>query len=116
MTTLHAMNDPCSRPDVWAAGNPTTGVRFRLVTEAQADMPCRLLNLFAMQYLIADRIEMVRTDDLLHIELELHGVTWHRAEVIAQKMRNLVEVCSVELEPAEALKAVGGATHNAAHA
>ncbi|WP_311968531.1 hypothetical protein [Pseudomonas baltica] len=116
MTTLHAMNDPCPRPDVWAAGNPTTAVRFRLVAEAQADLPCRLLNLFAMQYLIAQRIEMVRDDDLLHIELELHDVTWHRAEVIAQKMRNLVEVCSVELEPAGALKAVGGASHNAAQA
>lgn len=107
MTSLHAMTDPTARADVWAAGNPTAAVRFRLVAEAQADVPCRLLNLFAMQYLIAQRIQMVREDDLLHIELELHDVTWHRAEVIASKMRNLIEVCSVDLEPAEALMAVG---------
>lgn len=114
MTSLHAMNDPCTRPDVWAAGNPTTAVRFRLVAEAQADVPCRLLNLFAMQYLVAQRIEMVRDDDLLRIDLELHDVTWHRAEVIAQKMRNLVEVCSVELESAQALTSVGGTVSSAA--
>lgn len=116
MTTLHAMNDPTTRPDVWAAGNQTTAVRFSLVAEAQADVPCRLLNLFAMQYLIAERIEMVREDDLLHIQLELHDVTWHRAEVIAQKMRNLVEVCSVDLHPAQDLKAVAAHPASAAQA
>lgn len=116
MTTLHAINDPSPRPDVWAAGNPTTSVRLRVVAEAQADVPCRLLNLFAMQYLIAQHIEMVRDDDLLHIALELHDVTWHRAEVIAQKMRNLVEVCSVELECAEAFKSVCAGLHSVAQA
>lgn len=106
MTTLHAIEDCLPRPDVWAAGSPATAVRFQLVAEAVADIPCRLLNLFAMQYLVAHRIEMQREDDLLHIELELHEVTWHRAEVIAQKMRNLVEVFSVELFPADSLRVV----------
>ncbi len=33
------------------------------------------------------------------VSVEVGGMTWHRAQVIGEKMRNLVSVCSVELEP-----------------
>ena len=29
-------------------------------------------------------------------------VSWHRAQVIAEKLRNLISVCSVELQAADA--------------
>lgn len=95
MTTLHNLN---ARPDVWAADNATLTVCMRITAEAQTDVPCRVLNLLAMQYLMADNVEMAVAADRLNIELHVPGITWHRAEVIAQRMRGLIAVAQVELE------------------
>jgi hypothetical protein len=59
---------------------------------------CRLLNLFAMQYLIPQQVNVSRQDGMLMIEVQLDHVTWHRAQVIGEKMRNLIDVCSVSVE------------------
>jgi len=45
---------------------------------------------------------MEQHDDLLHDELGVSGLSWHRAELIAQKMRNLICVVEVNLEPSAA--------------
>lgn len=89
------------RADAWAHDNPHSHVRYRLVVEAQASSLCCVLNLFAMQYLIPHKINVLQIADQLLIDIELDGVSWHRAEVIAQKMRNQINVCDVILEPAE---------------
>jgi hypothetical protein len=31
----------------------------------------------------------------------IDGLTWHRAQVIAEKLRNLISVCSVNLQRAD---------------
>lgn len=99
MTTLHSLN---ARPNVWAADNATLTVCMRITAEPENDVPCRVLNLLAMQYLMADKVEMAVTAGNLNIELRVPGITWHRAEVIAQRMRGLIAVAQVELEPWQA--------------
>ncbi|NBA97220.1 hypothetical protein GUY40_20100 [Pseudomonas sp. R5(2019)] len=89
------------RSDVWNVANPHARVCLNVVIDAEPGSLCRLLNLFAMQYLTPEEVHSSRQDDTLHVQMELDGLTWHRAEVIAQKMRNLVDVHSVELELAE---------------
>ncbi len=61
-------------------------------------MLCQVLNLFAMQYLIPDQLSAVQQESLLLIDLQVCRLSWHRALVIGEKMRNLIDVCSVEVE------------------
>ena len=60
-------------------------------------MLCRTLNLFALQQLIPQQVEVMRDDDLLRIEIVSNEQSWHRAQVIGEKLRNLVSVCELEL-------------------
>jgi hypothetical protein len=34
----------------------------------------------------------------------MDGLSWHRAQVIGEKLRNLISVCSLELHPADAVR------------
>lgn len=65
-------------------------------------MLCQVLNLFAMQYLIPDQLSAVQQENLLLINLQVSRLSWHRAQVIGEKMRNLIDVCSVEVEQVDA--------------
>ncbi|GAB0064237.1 hypothetical protein IBA8401_52720 [Pseudomonas syringae] len=65
-------------------------------------MLCQVLNLFAMQYLIPDQLSAVQQENLLLIDLQVSRLSWHRAQVIGEKMRNLIDVCSVEVEQVDA--------------
>lgn len=90
------------RTDVWAANARHSDVCYRLQVEAEPDSLCRILNLFALQFLVPHQLHMEQHDDLLHVELGVSGLSWHRAELIAQKMRNLICVVEVNLEPSAA--------------
>ncbi|MDF0733275.1 hypothetical protein P0Y43_21500 [Pseudomonas entomophila] len=92
---MTALTSP--RLDTWAASTPHTRVRYRLRAEAEPDTLCRVLNLFALQFLTPHSVQVSQLDDLLAIEIGIGGLSWHRAEVIAQKMRNLVCVAEVDL-------------------
>ena len=48
---------------------------------------------------------MNREDDLMNIDIVMDGLSWHRAQVIGEKIRNLISVCSLELWPADAVRA-----------
>ncbi len=98
-----------TRSDHWNGRQPTTLVSYRLVAEAEPDSLCRVLNLFAMQYLTPASLNVTREDDLLYLDLTIDGLSWHRAEVISHKMLNLICVLSVELQAAnnEGLAAAG---------
>ena len=87
------------RHDAWSVGNAHCLSRYQILAEAEADVLCRLLNLFAMQYLIPQQVSVLQQEGMLMVSIEVGGMTWHRAQVIGEKMRNLVSVCSVELEP-----------------
>lgn len=97
--TAHEAHLP-ARSDTWSPHQATTCVRYQLVAEAEPDSLCRVLNLFAMQYLTPLALNVVRDDDLLHVDLSIDGLSWHRAEVIGNKILNLICVLSVELQPA----------------
>ncbi|MES2817439.1 MAG: hypothetical protein V4812_00440 [Pseudomonadota bacterium] len=91
-----APTDPL-RIDPWSESTRGT-VHYRIVAGAEPDILCRLLNGFAQQSLLPCRVEMLRRDPLLEIEISQSGLSWHRAELIAQKMRAQVDVCSVQLQ------------------
>lgn len=90
-----------SRADVWNQNNVHCRVHYQMTAEAEADVLCRVLNHFALQFLVPQRVTVIQQDTTLHIDVELDGLSWHRARVIGDKLRNLISVCSVELEPAE---------------
>lgn len=99
MSAFELLTPP--RPDVWAAGNLTTTVHFSLSAEIEADVLCRVLNLFAMQYLIPCQLSAVQMADSLQIQVQVGELTWHRAQVIAEKMRNLISVFDVQITDAQ---------------
>lgn len=98
MPNLEAVTSMPQRHDAWSAGNVHCCARYQIVIEAEADSLCRVLNLFAMQYLIPQQVNVVQQDQLLSIDVEIGGLTWHRAQVIGEKMRSLISVSSVSLE------------------
>ncbi|PPS62993.1 hypothetical protein [Pseudomonas sp. BRM28] len=87
------------RSDVWAANAAHSSVRYSLQVEAEPDSLCRVLNLFALQFLTPHQVQMQQQNDLLNLEIGVAGLSWHRAELIAQKMRNLICVAQVSVEP-----------------
>lgn len=99
MPHLEAVNCPPIRHDAWSVDNALCLSRYQILAEAEPDLICRVLNLFAMQYLIPQQVSVLQQEDMLMIQVEVGGMTWHRAQVIGEKMRNLVNVCSVGLEP-----------------
>jgi hypothetical protein len=112
MPYLEAVNTPPARADVWSVNNVHCRVRYQMLAEAEPDLLCRALNLFALQLLTPVQVNVQRQDDWLAIEIVIDGLSWHRAQVIAEKLRNLISVCSVELQEAdpawtEAIQAAG---------
>jgi len=101
MSHLQAVNATPLRHDAWCVSNAHCRSRYQILAEAEPDLICRVLNLFAMQYLIPQQVSVLQQEGMLMIQAEVDGMTWHRAQVIGEKMRNLINVCSVELEPME---------------
>ncbi|MGY2263187.1 hypothetical protein [Pseudomonas sp. SDO55104_S430] len=102
MPHLEAVNTLPVRADVWNAGNAHCRVRYQLLADAEPDLLCRALNLFALQFLTPQQVNVQREADSLSIEVVIDGLSWHRAQVIAEKLRNLISVCSVDLQTADA--------------
>ena len=101
MPHLEAVNTPPTRADVWNVNNAHCRVHYQLLAEAEPDLICRALNLFALQFLTPEQVNVQRMDDLLSIDIVIDGLSLHRAEVIAEKLRNLISVCSVNLQRAD---------------
>jgi ribosomal protein S7 len=101
MPHLEAVNAPHTRADVWNVSNAHCRVHYQMLAEAEPDLLCRALNFFALQCLIPVQVNMQRRDDLLSIDIVMDGLSWHRAQVIAEKLRNLISVFSVELQAAD---------------
>ena len=92
---------PSTRPDVWANNAAPCAVRFCIQAEAEADVLCRVLNLFALQQLVPRHVEVLRDDDGFSINIVSDEQSWHRAQVIGEKLRNLVSVFDMTLELAQ---------------
>mgnify|MGYP003602269960 FL=1 len=98
MPHLEAVNSPLTRADVWNVSNVHCLAQYQILAEAEPDLLVRVLNLFALQFLTPEQVNVQRMDDLLSIDLVMGGLSWHRAQVIAEKLRNLISVCSVNLQ------------------
>lgn len=98
MPSLEAVATPPARADVWHPANSHCHVQYRLLAEIEPDLLCRALNLFALQGLTPRQVHVERHDDLLFMEVVVDGLSWHRAQVLAEKLRNLISVFSVELQ------------------
>ena len=103
MSHLEVVNHTL-RPDVWAGNAAPCPVIFQIQAEADADVLCRVLNLFALQQLIPQQVEVVRDGDTLSIEIRSHEQSWHRARIIGEKLRNLISVFDVQLQPEQGAK------------
>lgn len=101
MPHLEAVTSPPTRADVWNVSNAHCLAHYQILAEAEPDLLVRVLNLFALQFLTPEQVNVQRMDDLLSIDLVMGGLSWHRAQVIAEKLRNLISVCSVNLQNAE---------------
>lgn len=97
---MNALERPLASPrlDAWAASTAHSTVHYRLRAEAEPDTLCRVLNLFALQFLTPHSVQVSQHEDMLDMHIGIGGLSWHRAEVIAQKLRNLVCVAEVSLE------------------
>ncbi|MEE4082124.1 hypothetical protein [Pseudomonas viridiflava] len=104
MPTFETVLTPAHRPDSWSSASHTCCVRYQILAEAEPALLCQVLNLFAMQYLTPCHIGVTRENGLLAIDVQVDGLSWHRAGVIGEKMRNLIDVCSVELTHSESLQ------------
>ena len=101
MPHLEAVNSLPTRADVWHVNNAHCLAHYQLLAEAEPDLLVRVLNLFALQFLTPEQVNVQRMDDLMSIDIVIGGCSWHRAQVIAEKLRNLISVCSVNLQDAD---------------
>ena len=101
---MHAVETtlPVARVDAWAVNSVHCQAHYQIVAEAEPDVLCRVLNFFALQFLTPQQVAVSREQDLMNIDIVMDGLSWHRAQVIAEKIRNLISVCSLELWPADA--------------
>lgn len=98
MPPFEAVATAPSRADVWHSANTHCRAHYHVLAEAEPDLLCRALNLFALQGLTPQQVHVERQHDLLSMEIVVDRLNWHRAQVIAEKLRNLVSVCSVNLQ------------------
>ena len=100
---MHAVETayPATRVDAWAVNSSHCQAHYRIVAEAEPDVLCRVLNYFALQLLTPTQVSMNREADLLSIDIVIDGLSWHRAQVIGEKIRNLISVCALDLWPAD---------------
>ncbi|RON67954.1 hypothetical protein [Pseudomonas fluorescens] len=101
MPHLEAVNSSPTRADVWNVSNAHCLAQYQILAEAEPDLLVRVLNLFALQFLTPEQVNVQRLDDMLSIDMVMGGLSWHRAQVIAEKLRNLISVCSVNLQNAD---------------
>jgi hypothetical protein len=105
MHALAAVSTAPTRADAWHAANAHCRVHYQMQAEAEPDVLCRALNLFALQGLTPQQVRVERHDDLLALDIVLDGLSWHRAQVITEKLRNLISMCSVDLQDADITRA-----------
>ena len=102
---MHSVpTSPATRHDAWAVSNSHCQARYQILAEAEPDVLCRILNYFALQFLVPQQVSVTRDEDLLNIDVVMDGLSWHRAQVIGEKLRNLISVCSLELQPVESTR------------
>ena len=102
---MHAVETayPATRVDAWAANSSHCQAHYHIVAEAEPDVLCRVLNYFALQLLTPTQVSVNREADLLSIDIVMAGLSWHRAQVIGEKIRNLISVCTLDMWSADSV-------------
>jgi len=102
---MHAVetNHPATRVDAWAVNSAHCQAHYHIVAEAEPDVVCRVLNYFALQFLTPQQVTVNREEDLLNIAIVMDGLSWHRAQVIGAKIRNLISVCTLDVWSADSV-------------
>ncbi|MCS4314060.1 hypothetical protein M2397_004379 [Pseudomonas sp. BIGb0381] len=95
---------PLTRVDVWAANSAHCRAHYQIVAEAEPDVLCRILNYFALQFLTPSQVTVSRQEDLLNIDIVMESLSWHRAQVIGEKIRNLISVCTLHVWPVDSVE------------
>ncbi|GLU39925.1 MULTISPECIES: hypothetical protein [Pseudomonas] len=90
---------PAERPDGWTRrpADMARQAHFAIRAEADADVLCKLLNLFAVQGWLPAEVHVVQAGEWLQVDLRIAGMPEQRGEVMAERMRSLVSVAAVEL-------------------
>lgn len=83
------------RRDPWL-DCPQSGIEYHLRAEAQADVLCRLLGLFAQLQLVPGQMQVQCRNGDMEVRLQLDGLSLHRANLLAEKLRALVCVWQVD--------------------
>lgn len=91
--------DTCLSPDAVAApaDEPPRRSEYRILAARTPQVMLRILGLFAQQDRVPDRVRMDIVDDTIWLALSIEGLTRHRAEIIAEKLRALVDTITVDL-------------------
>jgi hypothetical protein len=97
LPALHLVEYSQAQQDRPVPTEAAADVRYLIRAEIDADILCRLLNQFALQGHVPAEVESSRRDDWMDIALRVNTLPRYRAEVIAQRMRGMVSVCSVDL-------------------
>lgn len=97
LPALHLVEFPLDQRDRPVPTETAADVRYLIRAEIDADILCRLLNQFALQGHVPAEVESSRREDWMDIALRVNTLPRYRAEVIAQRMRGMVSVCSVDL-------------------
>lgn len=95
---------PVTRVDAWAVSSAHCQAHYQIVAEAEPDVLCRVLNYFALQLLTPSQVRMDRKADLLTLDIVIDGLSWHRAQVIGEKIRNLINVCTLQVHQVDAAR------------
>ena len=77
---------------------------FQIQSEAEASALSRVLELFALRDLIPNEVICKRIPDgdgSLHIHIAIDGMPPHQAANVAARLRNIIPIPRVVLEPAE---------------
>lgn len=77
--------------------HPQNRVVLAITASASSQLLCRLVGLFAQQDRLIDRLTVDRAGEEMHVTIAVSDLDDCRAEIIANKMRGLVEVGSVIL-------------------
>ncbi len=97
LPALNLVDLPLNHQDRPIPTEIAADVRYLIRAEVDADILCRLLNQFALQGHVPAEVEASRREDWMDIALRVNTLPRYRAEVIAQRMRGMVSVCSVDL-------------------
>ncbi len=100
-TQFEEANDQPSHPAPQTAAEPHF---FQIQSQAEASALSRVLELFALRDLIPAEVTCKHVsdgEDSLHIHIAIAHLPPHQAANIAARLRNIIPVTRVVLEPAE---------------